>query len=149
MASLSLPAQLVRTARYTRGAPPSSLFPVTVWRERFLGHPDEYPERYDACSLLGEAHRLTRPLLLIHGLADTNVRPVHTLRLSEALLAGPSARGAAPARHGAPAVRHRPDRGPAGPSGPVPAGALGGHNYGSVPSCPARIGKTLDCPRRG
>ncbi|MFF4044895.1 prolyl oligopeptidase family serine peptidase [Streptomyces sp. NPDC001816] len=57
------------------------------WRERFLGHPDEYPEWYDACSLLGEAHRLTRPLLLIHGLADTNVRPVHTLRLSEALLA--------------------------------------------------------------
>lgn len=36
--------------------------------------------------MLGEAHRLARPLLLVHGLADTNVRPVHTLRLSEALL---------------------------------------------------------------
>lgn len=57
------------------------------WRERFLGHPDTYPERYDACDLLRDAPRLTRPLLLIHGLADTNVPPVNTLRLSEALKA--------------------------------------------------------------
>lgn len=55
------------------------------WRERFLGHPDAYPERYDACDLLRDAPRLTRPLLLIHGLADTNVPPVNTLRLSAAL----------------------------------------------------------------
>jgi dipeptidyl-peptidase-4 len=57
------------------------------WRERFLGHPRMHPERYDACSLLREAHRLSRPLLLVHGLADPKVLPVHTLRLSDALLA--------------------------------------------------------------
>jgi dipeptidyl-peptidase-4 len=59
----------------------------TNWRERFLGHPDQYPGRYDACSLLLDAPKLTRPLLLIHGLADDNVFPANTLRLSSALLA--------------------------------------------------------------
>jgi dipeptidyl-peptidase-4 len=59
----------------------------THWRERFLGHPDQFPERYDACSLLLEAPKLTRPLLLIHGLADDNVWAANTLRLSRALLA--------------------------------------------------------------
>ena len=59
----------------------------TNWRERFLGHPDQYPDRYDACSLLLDAPKLTRPLLLIHGLADDNVFPANTLRLSSALLA--------------------------------------------------------------
>ncbi|GLP65238.1 peptidase [Streptomyces sp. TUS-ST3] len=57
------------------------------WRERFLGHPDAFPGRYDACDLLLDAPRLARPLLLIHGLTDTNVPPVNTLRLSEALRA--------------------------------------------------------------
>jgi dipeptidyl-peptidase-4 len=57
------------------------------WRERFLGHPAEFPQRYEACSLVRDAPRLTRPLLLIHGLADENVYPAHTLRLSQALLA--------------------------------------------------------------
>ncbi len=59
----------------------------THWRERFLGHPDEHPDRYDQASLLLEAPKLTRPLLLIHGLADDNVFPANTLRLSAALLA--------------------------------------------------------------
>ncbi len=59
----------------------------THWRERFLGHPDQYPERYDACSLLLAAPGLARPLLLIHGLADDNVWAANTLRLSSALLA--------------------------------------------------------------
>jgi dipeptidyl-peptidase-4 len=59
----------------------------TNWRERFLGHPSQYPERYDACSLVLEAPRLARPLLLIHGLADDNVFPANTLRMSSALLA--------------------------------------------------------------
>jgi dipeptidyl-peptidase 4 len=59
----------------------------TRWRERLLGHPDEFPERYQACSLVLAAPKLTRPLLLIHGLADENVHPANTLRLSSALLA--------------------------------------------------------------
>ncbi|WP_406199171.1 prolyl oligopeptidase family serine peptidase [Kitasatospora sp. NBC_01560] len=59
----------------------------THWQERFLGHPDEHPERYDACSLIADAPALRRPLLLVHGLADDNVFPVHALRLSAALLA--------------------------------------------------------------
>lgn len=68
--------------------------PVTEWRlydtcytERYLGHPDEQPEVYDANSLLPLAPRLSRPLMLIHGLADDNVVAAHTLRLSSALLA--------------------------------------------------------------
>ncbi|GAA3532599.1 peptidase [Aeromicrobium flavum] len=68
--------------------------PVTEWRlydtcytERYLGHPGEVPEVYDANSLLPLAPRLERPLMLIHGLADDNVVAAHTLRLSSALLA--------------------------------------------------------------
>ena len=57
------------------------------WRERFLGHPADHPERYTADSLIRLAPNLTRPLLLIHGLADTNVFPVNTFRLSSALQA--------------------------------------------------------------
>jgi dipeptidyl-peptidase-4 len=67
--------------------------PVTDWRlydthytERYLGHPDEHPEAYERSSLLPDAARLERPLLLIHGLADDNVVAAHTLRLSTMLL---------------------------------------------------------------
>ncbi|MYS19143.1 dipeptidyl-peptidase-4, partial [Streptomyces sp. DvalAA-14] len=59
----------------------------THWRERFLGHPDDEPEAYDRSSPIGEAAALSRPLLLVHGLADDNVVAAHTLRLSAALLA--------------------------------------------------------------
>ena len=68
--------------------------PVTEWRlydthytERYLGDPTEQPDVYDANSLIPIADRLTRPLLLIHGLADDNVVAAHTLQLSSALLA--------------------------------------------------------------
>jgi dipeptidyl-peptidase-4 len=68
--------------------------PVTDWRlydtfytERYLGHPDQAPEVYDRTSLIPDAPKLERPLLLIHGLADDNVVAAHTLRLSAALLA--------------------------------------------------------------
>ncbi len=68
--------------------------PVTDWRlydthytERYLGHPDDSAASYDASSLLADAHRLSRPLLIIHGLADDNVMVAHSLRLSSALLA--------------------------------------------------------------
>jgi dipeptidyl-peptidase-4 len=66
--------------------------PVTDWRlydtcytERYLGHPDE--GHYEASSLIADAAKLERPLLLVHGLADDNVVAAHTLRLSSALLA--------------------------------------------------------------
>lgn len=68
--------------------------PVTDWRlydtfysERCLGHPEEAPEVYERNCLLPDAAKLSRPLLLIHGLADDNVVAAHTLRLSSALLA--------------------------------------------------------------
>ena len=59
----------------------------TFYTERYLGHPDEAPEVYERNSLLADAAKLSRPLLLIHGLADDNVVVAHTLRLSAALLA--------------------------------------------------------------
>ena len=66
--------------------------PVTDWRlydthytERYLGHPDHSPEAYTRTSLLELADQLTRPLLLICGLADDNVFAAHTLQLSQAL----------------------------------------------------------------
>jgi dipeptidyl-peptidase-4 len=70
------------------GAPPTDwrLYD-THYTERYLGHPDEEPESYAANSLIEDAPRLERPLLLIHGLADDNVVAAHTLRLSSALLA--------------------------------------------------------------
>jgi dipeptidyl-peptidase-4 len=68
--------------------------PVTDWRlydtgytERYLGHPDFSPDAYERSSLLGDAAGLTRPLMIIHGLADDNVVVAHSLRLSSALLA--------------------------------------------------------------
>ena len=59
----------------------------THWRERFLGRPDENPAGYDHSSTMTQAADLTRPLLLIHGIADDNVVVAHTLRMSSALLA--------------------------------------------------------------
>jgi dipeptidyl-peptidase-4 len=59
----------------------------THYMERYLGHPDEEPDNYERCSLIGDAPNLQRPLLLIHGLVDDNVIAAHTLRLSAALLA--------------------------------------------------------------
>jgi dipeptidyl-peptidase 4 len=78
--------------------------PVTDWRlydthytERYLGQPggpgqpggrgSNGSDPYEASSLLGDAAGLSRPLLLIHGLADDNVVAAHTLRLSAVLLA--------------------------------------------------------------
>jgi dipeptidyl-peptidase-4 len=68
--------------------------PVAEWRlydthytERYLGDPSARPDVFDASSLLPLAASLSRPLLLIHGLADDNVVAAHTLQLSSALLA--------------------------------------------------------------
>jgi dipeptidyl-peptidase 4 len=67
--------------------------PVTDWRlydthytERYLGHPAVDPDSYRRNSLLADAAKLERPLLLVHGLADDNVVAAHTLRLSSLLL---------------------------------------------------------------
>jgi dipeptidyl-peptidase 4 len=70
------------------GAPPTDwrLYD-TCYTERYLGLPDAEPEAYAQSSLLADAPKLSRPLLLIHGLADDNVAVAHTLRLSAALLA--------------------------------------------------------------
>jgi dipeptidyl-peptidase-4 len=75
--------------------------PVTDWRlydtgytERYLGHPEQAPEVYNANSLFPDAGpgawawaEPHRPMMVIHGLADDNVVAAHTLRLSSALLA--------------------------------------------------------------
>jgi dipeptidyl-peptidase 4 len=68
--------------------------PVTDWRlydthytERYLGDPSIDDTAYANSSLLPIASTLTRPLLLIHGLADDNVVAANTLQLSSALLA--------------------------------------------------------------
>ena len=58
----------------------------THYTERYLGHPDEEPEAYRRSSVLQDAASLSRPMMLIHGLADDNVIVAHTLRLSQALL---------------------------------------------------------------
>ncbi|MEU7896481.1 prolyl oligopeptidase family serine peptidase [Nonomuraea sp. NPDC049152] len=55
----------------------------THWQERYL---DQDPAAYDRSSLIADAPKLSRPLLLVHGLADDNVFAAHTLRLSGALL---------------------------------------------------------------
>ena len=59
----------------------------TYYTERYLGTPQEHPEAYRASNLLEDAALLTRPLMLIHGLADDNVTVAHTLQLSQRLLA--------------------------------------------------------------
>ena len=72
--------------------------PVTDWRlydthytERYLGTPAEQPDAYERTSLVAEVGRAgdlpTRPLLIVHGLADDNVVVAHSLQLSSALLA--------------------------------------------------------------
>ncbi|BEP14941.1 prolyl oligopeptidase family serine peptidase [Acidothermaceae bacterium B102] len=68
--------------------------PVTDWAlydthytERYLGTPADQPDAYRNSSLLDDAAKLERPLMLVHGLADDNVVFAHTLRLSSALLA--------------------------------------------------------------
>ncbi len=59
----------------------------THYTERYLGDPDDHPHHYERSSLLSDAAKLERPLLLIHGLADDNVVAAHSLRFSSALLA--------------------------------------------------------------
>lgn len=65
-----------------------SVAPVTDWKlydthytERYLGHPRSHPEVYAAAGLLGHCDSLSRPLLLMHGMADDNVLFANTTAL--------------------------------------------------------------------
>jgi len=70
------------------GAPVTDLrWYDTAYSERYLGNPIHDESKYDQFSLINRAHKLTRPLLLIHGLADDNVLAMHTLKFSAKLFA--------------------------------------------------------------
>jgi dipeptidyl-peptidase-4 len=70
------------------GAPVTEwLWYDTAYTERYLGHPEKFPEIYEDHSLLPMANQLEQPLMLVHGLADDNVVAAHSLSLSGALLA--------------------------------------------------------------
>jgi dipeptidyl-peptidase-4 len=70
------------------GAPVTDLrWYDTAYSERYLGNPINDESKYDQFSLINRAHKLTSPLLLIHGLADDNVLAMHTLKFSAKLLA--------------------------------------------------------------
>jgi dipeptidyl-peptidase-4 len=57
----------------------------TFYTERYMGLPQEEPEAYRRSSPLFDAASLSRPMLLIHGLADDNVFVANTLQFSAAL----------------------------------------------------------------
>ncbi len=57
----------------------------THYTERYLGLPSESPDGYRASNVLTYASKLSRPLLLVHGLTDDNVYFQHSVQLSEAL----------------------------------------------------------------
>lgn len=59
----------------------------TAYTERYLGTPDEDPAGYKASNVLTYAERLSRPLLILHGLADDNVYFENSVKLTQALLA--------------------------------------------------------------
>ncbi|MCO6559115.1 MAG: alpha/beta fold hydrolase [Bifidobacterium sp.] len=66
------------------GAPPTqwTLYD-THYTERYLGLD---PAVYERNSIIADAPKLTRPLMLIHGFADDNVTIANSLRLSKALM---------------------------------------------------------------
>jgi len=66
--------------------------PVTDWTlydthytERYLSTPQADPEGYRASNVLSWAERLSRPLLLVHGMADDNVLFAHSTVLMKKL----------------------------------------------------------------
>ncbi len=58
----------------------------THYTERYLGMPDEEVHAYERYRLLDDAPNLSRPLMLIHGIADDNVYVANTLQLSKRLM---------------------------------------------------------------
>ncbi|XP_018579653.1 inactive dipeptidyl peptidase 10 [Anoplophora glabripennis] len=71
-----------------------SISPITNWRyynsyfaEKYLGFPSKHLQEYDNADLTMKAVNLNeRNLLLIHGTADTQVTPQHSLMLAKALI---------------------------------------------------------------
>ena len=59
----------------------------TGYTERYLGDPSKNFHAYMECDLNDKAGQLTRPLMIIHGLADDNVVAAHSIKLSGALTA--------------------------------------------------------------
>ncbi|MCZ0943530.1 MAG: alpha/beta fold hydrolase, partial [Gammaproteobacteria bacterium] len=66
--------------------------PVTDWRlydthytERYLGHPKDNAEGYEASSVLTHIDGIQGKLLLMHGMSDDNVVFTHSMRLMTAL----------------------------------------------------------------
>jgi len=57
----------------------------TAYTERYMKTPQQNPEGYKSTSALTHAGKLSRPLLIIHGITDDNVHFGHTLALIEAL----------------------------------------------------------------
>jgi len=72
------------------GAPPVDWSDYdTAYTERYLGTPQSDPEGYRISNVLTYAPKLSRPLLLMHGLTDDNVYFENTMKLTQALtLAG-------------------------------------------------------------
>jgi dipeptidyl-peptidase-4 len=59
----------------------------TAYTERYMRTPQDNPDGYAHTSALTHASKLSRPLLLIHGVTDDNVHFAHALALIEALYA--------------------------------------------------------------
>jgi dipeptidyl-peptidase-4 len=59
----------------------------TIWTERYLGLPQENPAGYRDSAPLTYAANLKDRLLIVHGLADNNVHPQNTIRISDAFIA--------------------------------------------------------------
>lgn len=57
----------------------------TAYTERYMKQPKENPDGYRETSALTHAGKLSKPLLIIHGITDDNVHFAHALALIEAL----------------------------------------------------------------
>jgi dipeptidyl-peptidase-4 len=57
----------------------------TAYTERYMKTPQQNPEGYKSTSAITHASKLSRPLLIIHGITDDNVHFAHTLAFIEAL----------------------------------------------------------------
>lgn len=70
-----------------------AIAPVTDWRlydsaytERYMRRPQVNESGYEAADLTTKAKNLKGELLIMHGMADDNVHPTHTMKMVEALV---------------------------------------------------------------